>query len=1038
MVRIHLAQILYQPSYYQPPVDWLEEPCYSSQPYPAIGQMRSNDEIQNFLLDSKSAYVEHVRSKLTEIAEWSGEKGAHVLAFPEYSVPFQVLQELQELAKRYSMLIVAGTHRIPSGEEPRTIYTSLGLTDKSVVVGSAYSFLLCPDGSVQTVAKTSRSKWEPDLKVPTADPTVLEVACGDTVLRIGVLPCIDCLHPDILGKLMPYSPNLVICPSLSPETGSFGDVASVLSLHDIPFGYVNSASYGGTCFHIPSAWEQYLSGPAYPIKALTKGVEAILETELSVGGFYLKKGSVEQEPMCSHPWPFPLVYSTRAHWLNSFEPLGDDLAKWLDESGREDAIEYLDMYLAEQGNFLPDLLKQNLRYLRHSLLPLYDGNVQTLSMPMQIAKLADGIEDTYDFWARRVAAAISLLSTLIGDAPIDSMDVLLGCIKSLKEQQRILPTISTIGDEERDEVSVLLENTAFTGDTDLIEAFQNRGSDLDAIRDIFDNPEHKAIVITGQIGIGKSAFVNWMFRKAFSDWECIRVPISSGVRATRLLADIAFRIGMPLDVDFLGGASQNVFRQRVHAVLKKFYAHKKRVLILDDLQQVLAEGNMRDYRQLDTLMEIAGNPLDFQGGRIIIISTAWLPEKWLKSKGVAHLHLKRLNDKFVRRIVEFNMRQTEMLDGESMPRLPENLIGMISGNPLVARLMVGSVEGKSLDELSDELTISEITSRVAQELLAHVTLSAQEQELMRRLSVFRTPVRLETLLNIEGFRGMRDQLLNLARRSILSWDGLSLEMHDVVRRFCLKQVDDKDTKIGYHRSAGQYYSSIYYPQRASRYNDPTVMAELVHHWTVSGDISQANDIKLILVDEIKPSARTIYQELRDYEKALDLYKLLADVVPDDVEVEAYIGRCYARLQQWTESDSAFQRAADIAERSGKPRWWIYRDWGQIKARFGYYDDAQALLNLAAQENPRDPSIKATLGYMHWKNGYIGKAEGCFEEAHVLDPAHRYTLAYYSKFLDENGQPEYAQRLRDILDELEYGIRFNEPPEFDLEADEDDL
>jgi hypothetical protein len=79
MIRVHLAQIFYNQAYYEPPIDYLEEPTFVAERETPLGQLRLIDEIQSFLLDSKSSYIEHLRVKLTAIGRWCGERKAQIL-----------------------------------------------------------------------------------------------------------------------------------------------------------------------------------------------------------------------------------------------------------------------------------------------------------------------------------------------------------------------------------------------------------------------------------------------------------------------------------------------------------------------------------------------------------------------------------------------------------------------------------------------------------------------------------------------------------------------------------------------------------------------------------------------------------------------------------------------------------------------------------------------------------------------------------------------------------------------------------------------
>ena len=279
MIKIHLAQIYYNTSYYDPPFDYLEEPTPFNEKDTPLGKLRSIDEIQEYLVEAKSIYIEHIRSKLLDIANWSGNNGCHLLAFPEYSVPPHVLLDLRQLAVKYSMIIVAGTHRVQAGSHVESIYRDLKIYEESNFIGCACSPILCPDGTVYLSKKIKKSKWEPNLATPENEPKVFQIECKGEALSISVIPCIDSLHADVFGKIISdkdQQPNIIICPSESPVTSLFESVANVLASSETLFCYVNTAETGGSFYNIPEAWGAYLKGHSHFYEKLPSKTEAIL------------------------------------------------------------------------------------------------------------------------------------------------------------------------------------------------------------------------------------------------------------------------------------------------------------------------------------------------------------------------------------------------------------------------------------------------------------------------------------------------------------------------------------------------------------------------------------------------------------------------------------------------------------------------------------------------------------------------------------------------------------------------------------------
>ena len=261
-------------------------------------------------------------------------------------------------------------------------------------------------------------------------------------------------------------------------------------------------------------------------------------------------------------------------------------------------------------------------------------------------------------------------------------------------------------------------------------------------------------------------------------------------------------------------------------------------------------------------------------------------------------------------------------------------------------------------------------------------------------------------------------------------------MHEAVRRYFIKLIDENELKE-FHALAAEYYQIIYNQQKTVNQKDPEIICELIHHLTYCGKYENTKDLQLIVIDEIKPNARKIYQEQRDYKRALDLYRIIEKILPNDIDVLAYIGRCYARMDQWKESDDYFKKAIEISQITKKPVWWIYRDWGHIRARYLYYEEAYDLFKKAMKFKPYEPSIMSVLAYINWKQGNDDEAYELYEMAYEINKNHSYTLLYFSKFLESIGEYQRADDIRQKLNELESEYKYNQPAEYDIELEYDE-
>jgi tetratricopeptide (TPR) repeat protein len=1039
MIKIHLAQIFYNTAYYDSPIDFLEEPIAFNEKDSPLGKLRSLESVQQFLVESKSLYIEHIRSKLLEIAIWSGNKNCHLLVFPEYSVPPQLLLDLHEIAKNQSMIIVAGTHRVQAGHHAESIYRDLQIYEDSNFVGCACSPILCPDGSVYIAKKIKKSKWEPNLSTPENEPKSFQLECKGQTISLSVIPCIDSLHADVIGSILSNKykkPNIIICPSESPNSSLFGDTANLLASHDILFCYANTADAGGSFYNIPDSWGAYLKGHFHLYEKLPPRTESILELMVENGCFFAKKGSLDATPICYHPFPFPIIYTKESPWVDDVEKLKTEILEWLKSSDTASAIEWTDLFLAENLSNLPNNVGINLKHLRHNFLPLFDGNLDSIEKSTQYLSIGKNIDNTLLFWAVRVNNTIDLLSSIIKEAPEELTDDLFSCIKTLKSNRTKLPPVPTTQQEEPSDISPLfVAPQEFVGESEMIESFQNRGFNIDQVRNFLTNPENRIVVITGAIGIGKSSFLNWMFKKQFGDWDVLRIFIAKETRAPRLLSEIAYIVGSPLDIDSLSTVTRNIFRQIVRKVFTKFFQKQKRALVIDDLHDILRYGTARDHNQLSIMIEEAASCKQHIGGRVFIVSSQWLPWKWVNQKGVAHLPLKRIKDKYTRRIIEFHMRRCNLIHDESIPEPPQDLIDLVKGHPLSAKIVVDALHGEDFHELSSKLKLEEITGYVANVLLKHISLSEEEKQCLQLLSIFRKPIELNVFKKVSESKS-ENTLNNLSTRCVLNFDGKYLEMHEAVRRFFVESITKDNSNI-FHKIAAKYYQYKYENQIDVINKNPSIAAEFVHHLSLSGQIDKARDLKILIVEEIKPTARKFYKDLKQYDKAFELYRLLQKIVPDDVEVLAYIGRCNARLGHWSSCDEAFDFAIQVARMTGQQVWWLYRDWGHIKARFNYFDEAKEYFDKASMNRPDDPSIKSSLAYMHWRHNEYEPARDLFEEVISDNPYHQYTLTFYSRFLAETGEYEYAKTLKERLDNLENDYEYRQPIEYDIDEDYDD-
>ena len=508
MLKLHVCQILYNPSYFGPGYDLLEEPAPLISPQGALGLLRSDDRVSSFLVESKGSYVRHVSEKIYAIAAWSAHRGANVLVLPEYSVPATLLPRLHALAQEAGLLISAGTHRIRQTESNRQAYKAISVDPDSLVSGNSVAPLLGPDGSVHMEPKLAPSKWEPTSELPPGEHRTYKVHFKDQSVRVAVLPCLDALRLDQIGDLWETpseSPQIVLCPSLSPTSELFRTSGAVMVAHETLFAYANSATYGGTTFNVPESWLPSLPGAADPYRRIPDSVEGILEIDFEPTGFFAKRGSVQRWFPCTCPRAFPIVYAHGNRWLEKYDELKFDVLELLKSNEVGTALEFIDQFLAEQDVPLPDHLAARVKHVRHHHVSLYAGDVRTVEDCLTLAVLGGEVPDSRAVYGRRISEALDLLMVLIkGSVSTESdFDVLLNCVRELKSIQGRMG----LGQAEEDiGKPPLASSPNFSGSATSEQSeragtrlarFQDRGSKLDELKALLETPYKPVIVITG-------------------------------------------------------------------------------------------------------------------------------------------------------------------------------------------------------------------------------------------------------------------------------------------------------------------------------------------------------------------------------------------------------------------------------------------------------------------------------------------------------------------------------------------------------------
>ena len=1035
MFRIHLVQMYYNLAYYDYSGYLLEEPHFShGDASVRLGVLRKYPEISHLLKSLGESYITALSGRLLRLVKWSADRQANVIVFPEYAVPATLLPRLAEMCAEEQLWIVAGSHRVIHDASTLSAYKSLGISGSVLTVGAAYTPVISPSGSVDFIPKLTRSRWETELQIPESSQRRLITfkKNGDS-LTAAVLPCIDTLRLDSLGKEFPNPeefPRLVLCPSYSPSTESFTEVGTILARHETLLAYVNSAEYGDSSFVVPEPLRHLFEQAAAASYSVQRYEEAILELDLGSHTLHSSSGTVRTPSCGKAPRLYPIIYQGDIGWIDEFNEIRDLLLQSLDVvQNNTERVDLVSGYLADSGSRLPSAVKAQLSRLAQDILPLFDGKREIIEDMFRLVALNQTTHPLF-LAAERIALSLKGLTEFFTGPNCPSDEDLWSRIAHLKKSQAGLPKITSTPYAGSSSVLERRPDT-FTADPDLLEAFQNRGSDLDRLREFFRSPNTGLMFLSGPSGIGKSDLYNVFFRKSLPDWRPIIIRIAEGGGTPKLLVSIAQSLGMFFDIDAIAAASPHVFKERALKIARKLASLSKAILVLDDVGAILTTGNGRDFKMFSVLLDALCEAGITPEVKIIVVSSAHLASSLVKRPGSTSHRLAFLDERYIERIIERDIRKAACSVEVPTPEILLKLAHLAHGHPLVAKLIAEVVRQRGSDAVSQEGGMDIVASAVSERLLSQVSLTEEETRVLEVVSVFRVPVARDLLFQIPEFSPYEKSIRDLSERVFLNFDGVSLEQHEVVKRHFRRLATQHGRLNTAHTAAASYFERLI--QLKGKENSILECAELAHHLASVGEYEKAKELRAFVLEEIKPIAKMKYRH-KDYIGALELFKILKDVSPHDPEILAYVARCHGRLAHWTECNQEFEAGVRAAAGRGLASWWIYRDWGQLLARYDRLPDAKEKLALAEKSfaGQNNPSLKATRAFMACQEGDLKRAAELYEETLSLNPYHHYTLFYYQKLLRNTGDIVRAEELKRKLEALEEGENLEHAEEYDLD------
>ena len=342
--------------------------------------------------------------------------------------------------------------------------------------------------------------------------------------------------------------------------------------------------------------------------------------------------------------------------------------------------------------------------------------------------------------------------------------------------------------------------TSTLGDLPRLRHFYGRITELEAITETL-NKGPSAILIPGIAGIGKTSLAakvleNYTFRRNLLYHRC-----QLGVGARSFLEDIAgwlSSMGSENFNDYLEASTVPRVEESVELLVNSLQ-NLPVLIVIDDYHKVDDDLFYKIIYNLTLRINEMGDQLG-----LVIFSRSYRPVIPLRNeKGDSVstiLPLDGLDQEASKNILS----SFESIDVDEF----ERIYGVSKGHPLVLELI-----NRGASTMEHHLTLE---NYVSMEIFDK--LSAEEKRLLQSLAIYREPIPLEALTNLDLDLNTLDKLVEqgLARRA----DSDNYDVHDLIREFIFNGIDEQ-IATPLHISAAEWYKK--------KLHTPQDVIEFLHH-----------------------------------------------------------------------------------------------------------------------------------------------------------------------------------------------------------------
>ena len=749
-LKVALAQINYRPAFILDSHELLVEPIFSStkEPHTSISMM-SFEGSERVSTNLRDKYLSWLRIKVVSIIEKCIDLSVDLLVFPEYSIPFQLLNDICSLTQNKKIHIVAGTHMVTKTKQQ----LPNGYPDIKDCLRCAMAPIIS-NGEIEnyTFKKIAAAEEHNCIKI-------LKESVPDSFnmdnYTLNVKICIEAVADQ--DTLQECESSILAIPSLSRNIEPFKALQILAKYKEMPVIYANGACYGGSLISGPFSLEgKHWFVEKNSSKPIPKNCEALVTATVDIDAVRHSVGTVLL--------PQPIELNEVIPFLYKESEMGNKLIRLIEQCKEEETIAPLNNI--DTVDFVFKELIKKLQFDEKQ--GILDGEI-----------IRDNIDyvriNTCDFQqmtAKQVVEAASMLANRAKQGFSDDYYV--------TSQEQLYTFLNK---QKKSSESIDLE---FANDKGL---FRGRDSEKNALSRFFDDSSQKLICINGLRGIGKSKLINAIENEVLptdSVWNIRQIRFSIGIGYDYIIDKMSYDLDLPY-IETSGKKPSEIAVQYARQIMK----YSPITVIIDDFHYCLNNnGYFTDHRVREFFIYLIKSVSGEENVKVVLTSNRRIREPLQGAENT--IEVSKLNDETIQSIISYCCKK--ITKSTSVPKIEDDIVRSAYGNPLAAILIAQLIVQKDGENIGlFEKEFKRYQEGLIKRIIEEIEFTAEENELLEIVAVSKGEIHAEFIKKY--FPQLFYCIGTLSNRLIIESSQGKFSLHPLFREVFYSGMGTKE-KIG--------------------------------------------------------------------------------------------------------------------------------------------------------------------------------------------------------------------------------------------------